>query len=294
MVIRSVSRLLCVSPSSIQRIKWHPEEPNTLAVATETKIFLVNLDKARASYTKAPITKKRLTKKMLSKASVVLAVALGLADFAFDTTQSALGTITTDSTLTLWRIEDKQPLWSEVISDDHPPSSLKFIDGGVLIGRGDDTAFQLLPAMSNTVSATIRFCAPSKPASFMTSAFGVVEYNPHAQMLWVATNQRGSLFGLQLGFEGPVPGGRPFVQKVVEFGGINSAIDMSLLPADMHPRGSDAEAVCTAAGIPVDELVRAPFIMHSAGIQQVVLPKAQLDAALERAPLRRPHEVYTL
>jgi hypothetical protein len=84
------------------------------------------------------------------------------------------------------------------------------------------------------------------------------------------------------------------VQKVVEFGGINPAIDMSFLHADMHPRGRDAEDTCKAAGIPVGEIVRVPFIMRSAGIQEVVLPMAQFDVALERAPRRRPHEVSSL
>jgi hypothetical protein len=34
--------------------------------------------------------------------------------------------------------------------------------------------------------------------------------------------------------------------------------------------------------------------MRSAGIQEVVLPMAQFDVALERAPRRRPHEVSSL
>jgi hypothetical protein len=79
-------------------------------------------------------------------------------------------------------------MWTEVISNDQLPSSLKFIDVDVVIGRDHNTTFQPLPDMSSAVSSTIRLCAPSKPASFMTSTFGHVEYDPHSQMLWVATN----------------------------------------------------------------------------------------------------------
>ena len=59
--------------------------------------------------------------------------------------------------LTLWNVPDKVPFWSQKITGEGIPSSLTFLDGGVVIGRKNGTIFQLLPVMGDVILSTVKF-----------------------------------------------------------------------------------------------------------------------------------------
>jgi hypothetical protein len=273
----------------LQSVKWHPKQPDSLAVASESKIYLLNIMDADAAYTGAPVAQSELP-----HVGAVFTMPTPLVAFDFDVHHFALGTIGADSTLTLWSIRDKQPFWANKIRGDDVPSSVAFIDGGVILGRRNGTVFQLLPVMSRAVSATVRFAAPDDAAA--AGMFGRANYDARIQTLWIATNTRESLFGLRLGFE-PVPasGGedehvRPFVEQTVEFGGVKPTIHFVILTADADPSGEEAEAACVAAKVPVGALALVAFSVHSSGVDQILIRREWYDHALAAAPAKFPLE----
>jgi hypothetical protein len=144
----------------LQSVKWHPKQPDSLAVASESKIYLLNIVDADQTFAGAPIAQTDL-----QHVGAVFAMPSPLVAFDFDVHHFALGTVAADSTLTLWSIRDKQPFWAQKIRGDDVPSSVAFIDGGVILGRRNGTVFQLLPVMSRAVSATVRLAAPDDAAA---------------------------------------------------------------------------------------------------------------------------------
>lgn len=56
--------LLCVLPSNdadpLHSVKWHPKQPDTLAVASETNIYLVNIHEAANGFGGEPIVQADL------------------------------------------------------------------------------------------------------------------------------------------------------------------------------------------------------------------------------------------
>ena len=56
---------MCVAPaqphqSGLRSVKWHPKQPDTLAVASETRIHLINVNEAAKVFHSEPITQMEL------------------------------------------------------------------------------------------------------------------------------------------------------------------------------------------------------------------------------------------
>jgi hypothetical protein len=56
--------LLCIPPAldsdALHSVKWHPKQPDTLAVASESKIFLVDLSDAARMFRGQPVPQTEL------------------------------------------------------------------------------------------------------------------------------------------------------------------------------------------------------------------------------------------
>jgi hypothetical protein len=212
--------------------------------------------------------------------------------FDFDITRSAIATISEDSTLTMWNVRDpKLPFWQHKIRGDDMPSSLTFVDGGVVIGRKNGTVFQLLQGMSWNVLSTVKFV---NGAGEDPDMFGHANYDSRIQTLWIANNRRESMIAFKVNFDvsTPSPGGEEtrgiFFDQVVEFVGPKPTIHFVILTADADPHGTEAHAACVAAKVPPGELALVAFSVHPSGVDQVLVRKEWYDNAFAMTPSKVP------
>lgn len=104
---RSGKVLLCVQPSSddgIHAVKWHPKDPNTLAVASDNKLYVIDLATVHSQYRDQPITLQSLTH--ISQTFTVSSVSIGLSV----TSLSSLNFFSVLSRLTLMSCTMPSPL----------------------------------------------------------------------------------------------------------------------------------------------------------------------------------------
>ncbi|KAH9854093.1 hypothetical protein C2E23DRAFT_82041 [Lenzites betulinus] len=283
--------MLCIYPQGdlepLHSVKWHPQQPDLVAVASDTNVYLVNVVDAAKTFRGEPTSQLDLNEvaHVFSSPSPIVA-------FDFDVSRNALAMISEDSTLMMWNIRDKLPFWSHKIRGDDVPSSLTFVDGGVIIGRKKGTIFQLLPVMGRQVLSTIKFVSGEQEDPQM---FGHVNYDSRIQTLWIANNRRESMIAFKLNFDPstPSPGGEEggrgaYFEQVVEFSGPKPTIHFVILTADADPHGDEAHAACVAAKVPPGELALVGFSVHSSGVDQVLIRKEWYNAALAGTPARFP------
>jgi len=282
--------------SAIKSLKWHPKQPDTLAVASENRIHLVNVDEIHRTYLTDSI--HPIDFLSIGQSFQVPAPIVG---FAFDIPHVAIATITEDSVLTLWSIRDRLPFWNHTIFGEGSPSSIDFLDGGIVIGRKNGTIFQLLSVMGQEVLSTVKFVNGEREDLDM---FGHVAYDSRIQTLWVANSRRESLIALRVAFEPatPLPTGEEVVrggfEQIVEFSGPKASIHFVILTPETDPNGEEAHAACVAAKLSPGELALVAFNAHSAGVDQVLIRKEWFQSALANAqdkfpPYDGPHTVQT-
>jgi hypothetical protein len=191
--------------------------------------------------------------------------------------------------LTLWNIPDKSPFWTHKVRGDDVPSSITFVDDGIVIGRKNGTVFQLLSVVSKNVLATIKFVNGPQEDLEM---FGHVNYDSRVQTLWVANSRRDSLIAFKIGFDsspsasGEVKGA--YFEQVIEFCGPKPTIHFVILSADADPTGEEAHAACVAAKVPPGELALVAFSVHSTGVDQILIRKEWFESALITTAAKYP------
>ncbi|KZT11432.1 uncharacterized protein LAESUDRAFT_740929 [Laetiporus sulphureus 93-53] len=281
--------MLCVEPlmdiDPLHAVKWHPQRPELVAVASESSVYLINIEEAAHVFNGEPIPQSEL-----HRLGQVFSVPSPIAAIDFYVPRSALATISEDSTVTMWNIHDKLPFWSHRIKGEETPSSLTFVDGGVVIGRKNGTMFELLSVMGRHVLSTIKFVNGLQEDPEM---FGHVSYDSRIQTLWVANNRRDSMIALRINFDGPTHDGEDavrgaFFEQVLEFGGPRPGIHFVILTADADPTGEEARAACVAAKVPPGDLALVAFSVHSTGVDQILIRLEWFTSALASAPSRFP------
>lgn len=192
----------------------------------------------------------------------------------------------------MWNINDRLPFWSHRIRGDDMPSSLTFVDNGVVVGRKNGTVFQLLGIMGRHVLSTVKFVNSIQEDPEM---FGHVSYDSRIQTLWVANNRRDSLIALKIAFDNSAPspigedaGRSAYFEQVLEFGGPRPTIHFVILTADADPTGEEGLAACNAAKVPPGELALVAFSVHATGVDQVLIRSEWFNSALATAPSRFP------
>ncbi|KAH7914946.1 hypothetical protein BJ138DRAFT_1078241 [Hygrophoropsis aurantiaca] len=286
--------LLCIVPSPdvdpLHSVKWHPKQLDTLAVASDSKMYLLDLTDAAHIYRGEPLPQTEL-----ARISQVFSIPSRLVAFDFDVPHYALATISEDSTLTLWNVHDKLPFWSHKVRGDDIPSSLSFIDDGIVVGRRNGTVLQLLSIITRNVLSTFKFVNGNKEDPDM---FGHVNYDSRIQTMWVANNRRDSLIALKIGFDVTAsPSGElvrgGYFEQVVEFSGPKPTIHFVILSADADPTGDEAHAACVAAKVPPGDLALVAFSVHSTGVDQVLIRKEWFDSAVLGALSKYPPYLQT-
>ena len=276
-------------PSALRSVKWHPKDPDTLALASDTHIYLINVFEASRMY-------ETVHPSDLDRISQVFTSGSPIAAFDFDVLHYGLATISDDSTMTLWSISESVPFWSYKVKGEDVPSSLNLVDGGIVIGRKNGTAFQLLSYKGKSVLSTVKFVNSNRQED--PDMFGHITYDSRIQTLWVANNRRDSMIALRIGSDGFVPspvgddGSRNlFIEQVVEFCGPKPTIHFVILTADLDPTGEEALAACVAAKVPSGELALVAFSVHASGVDQVLIRREWFDSASLGAPAKYPSYV---
>ncbi|KAG8905132.1 hypothetical protein FRB99_000644 [Tulasnella sp. 403] len=290
-------------------VKWHPKQPGTLAVASEREIYLLNIDEAYQAFGSDGVTQEEL-----GRVSTVFSVPSPLVSFTFDVPQIALASISIDSTITLWSIKDKLPFWSGRVHGDGYPSSIDFLEGGLVVGRNQGNIIQLLPVMSTTVLSTIKFTlgpgsavGPGKSSMENPELmFGHLCYDPTSKILWVANSARNSLFAVKIGLDAtPIPsippsgvaGGpamataepttptmRPTFEQIVEFPCSMPTINLTVVPAEAAEENSHWTRDIS--------LVVSAFCVHAGGVDQINISQEGYDDAIRRTAAKLPNIAY--
>lgn len=234
--------------------------------------------------------------------------------FTFDVPQIALASVSIDSTVTLWSMKDKRPFWSGRVHGEGVPSSIDFLDGGLVVGRNQGNIIQLLPVMSTAVLSTIKFVLGQPGAANSTSKaaienpelmFGHLSYDPASKILWVASSARNSLFAIRIGQDStPIPsagsstiGGavmntteptlptiRPTFDQIVEFPCSMPTINITVVAAEAAEEGSNWTRD--------PSLAVSAFCVHAGGVDQINIAQDAFDEAAEKTAAKLPNITY--
>lgn len=199
-----------------------------------------------------------------------------------------MATISEDSTLTIWNLRDNSPYSVHQIRGDDIPSSLTFVDGGIVVGRKNGTIFQLLSAGTKSILSTVDFVNGNQEDPEM---FGHITYDSRIQTLWVANSRRESLIALRVHVDPPYAGednANGYIEQVIEFAGIKPTIHFVILSADADPHGDEAHAACVAAKITPGDLALVGFSVHSTGVDQVLIRKEWFEQAVAQPESKYP------
>ncbi|KAK7049242.1 hypothetical protein VNI00_005843 [Paramarasmius palmivorus] len=279
--------LLCVIPSNdhepLTLVKWNPRDPDQLAVASDSQIYLLDLALVHN------LRGQNAFQSDLHQIGSIFPLSSPLVAFDFDTIHYTLASISVDSTLTIWNVQDQLPYSTHKVRGEDVPSSLTFVDGGIVVGRKNGTIFQLLSMTTKSVLSTIKFVNGSQEDPDM---FGHANYDSRIQTLWVANCRRDSIIGLKISLESSVSNGeeaiRGYFEQVVEFTGPKPTIHFVILTQDADPNGDEAYAACIAAKVPPGELALVAFSVHSSGVDQILIRKEWFDSALNSTLAKFP------
>ncbi|KAG6854940.1 hypothetical protein C0991_009763 [Blastosporella zonata] len=276
--------LLCVHPSvdGIHAVKWHPKDFNTLAVASDNSLYLIDLVTVHSHYRGQPISLAALT-----HITQTFTVSSRLVAFDFDVMHYALATITADSTLTIWNMYDQLPFSTHTVRGDDIPSSLTFVDGGFVVGRKNGTVFQLVSHTTKQALSTVKFIGDA-------DMFGHASYDSRIQTLWVANNRRESIIAIRINLESTIVNGEEAIRggfdQIVEFSGPKSSVHFVILTAEADLNGKETNAACVAAKITLGDLALLAFNVHTTGVDQILIRKEWFESALAVTPRKLPIE----
>lgn len=143
-------------------------------------------------------------------------------DFCVNNTQSAMGILSSDSTFSLYSTQSLNRVWQRSIpssSPHSPPSSAHFIESNVLIGRDQNTHFDLVQiTVSLAVLSSIHFVAP--PGLDASSHYAHAMYDPFSGLLFITPFARSSLYAFRYALKDTEPvrdAGSPNSPQVVAF-----------------------------------------------------------------------------
>jgi hypothetical protein len=115
-----------------------------------------------------------------------------------------LAIITDTHYLTLWKVANREQVWEGPIDTDYQyltPSSIRFSDSNLVVGRGNDTVFEVLQLGNHhAILSTIELVAPEPSTS--SAHYSHASFDHANSILWVAAHARGSLLGFKYTLKG--------------------------------------------------------------------------------------------
>ena len=172
------------------------------------------------------------------------------------------------------------PYWSGRVQGEGAPSSIDFLDGGLVVGRNQGNVIQLLPVQSTNVLSTIKFVLGKPLGDNQDLMFGHFCYDPASKILWVASSARPSLFAVKIGADAFADNIRPTFDQIVEFSCSAPAINLTVVPAESVEENSNWTRDAS--------LVVSAFCVHSGGVDQININQDAYDEAAMRAEAKLP------
>ena len=127
--------------------------------------------------------------------------------FCINSSHQVLGVLSKSSQVTLYNLSGLQRVWNRQIPKSPapgPPTSIQFCENNILIGRANNTIFDVVQITTDiAVLQSISFNAP--PPSPTQRHFCQAMYDPHRTILWICASARGSIFGFKYGLKGVTP-----------------------------------------------------------------------------------------
>ena len=281
-----------------QGIKWDSVNPDVLAIATQNEVHLINTKDLFARYGSESISQSTL----LETADVFTVPSSStIAAFAFDPARNALATLSSDSVLTMWNLTNQQSSWSGKVNGEGQPSSLFFVESGVIIGRKRNTVVQLLPNSSTSVLATLRF-ATSEAIQDEKDFFSHIAYDSRLKILWAANSHRASLMALKINHEATSTLAAPSFERVLDFPILHPTISLGILSPEAYEleeleRAKEVSTNGTVAGPtgammesipPSGQVALIAYVIHTGGVDQILMEKRDLDLAISTAQAKLP------
>jgi len=134
---------------------------------------------------------------------------------------------------TLYNVSNLNRVWNRPLpsSKSATPSSVRFVEANILVGRDNNTHFDLVQiTVDITVLSTIVFTSPS-PVHFAQAV-----YDSARGILWIAPFTRGSLYAIRYALKGVPPGrGLAAFDKIAEYP-LEPVLSLAL-----NPKSEDAE-----------------------------------------------------
>jgi hypothetical protein len=196
---------------------------------------------------------------------------------------------------------NQQSFWSGKVNGEGPPSSLFFVESGVIIGRKRNTVVQLLPNSSTNVLATLRFTT-SEAIQDEKEFFSHIAYDSRLKILWAANSHRSSLMALKINHEATSTLAAPSFEQVLDFPILHPTISLGILSPEAYeleelerakevstngtgtgPTGAMMESIPTSG-----QVALIAYVIHTGGVDQILMEKRDLDLAISSAQAKLP------
>lgn len=134
----------------------------------------------------------------------VLKTSGSVVQFCLNATHQAIGLISSSGYLCLYSVASLNKVWHRQLPSTNTSlglSSARFCEAHILVGRGNDTMFDLVQITTElAVITTIKLTAPNNAATFAHA-----EYDSATETLFIAPYDRSSIYALHYAFKGLPP-----------------------------------------------------------------------------------------
>jgi hypothetical protein len=177
------------SIGDINRIEWVKREgADWLAIGGTEGVAILN----PSSYEDKP----KVNAREVLTSTRVLKTAQPVVSFCLNATNQAIGLLSTSGYFCLFSVANLNRVWHRQLPSSAPnvaPSSVRFCEANLLVGRGNDTILDLIQiTVELAVLSTIKFVAPSPSPPALH--FAHAEYDSDKSTLIVAPFARGSVY----------------------------------------------------------------------------------------------------
>ncbi|WWC64793.1 uncharacterized protein I303_107405 [Kwoniella dejecticola CBS 10117] len=187
-----------VSLGSPNKLEWVKREgKDWLAIAGREGVIVID-----------PTAQgKTSTLEELCKHNKVLIAEGGIVDFCLNLTHQVIGILSTTSHCTLYNVSNLNRVWHRPLPcgwAESEPTSIQFCESNLLIGRAQNTYFDLVQITVDLAAlSTIKLIAPSPCPQQLHYSHAV--YDSSNSTLYIAPFARGSLYAFKYALKGQQP-----------------------------------------------------------------------------------------
>ncbi|ORY31618.1 hypothetical protein BCR39DRAFT_525930 [Naematelia encephala] len=182
---------------------------------------------------------------VLEKSRKILRTEGSVVSFSLNHSQQAIALLSSTSYLSLYNVANFSRVWHRQLPTafaDSTPTSIQFCESNLLIGRNNDTLFDLVQiTLDVAVLSTIRFLAPAPSQPVFDFAHAI--YDTNRALLWVASFARGSLYAFRYALKGQPPI-RDVVKDNLQVVGFDKVAEFPLEPVlsiQLSPRSANED-----------------------------------------------------